>query len=119
MKVLDHDTGNLLRAVVQPHSEARGKTILELASKISRWEDTIAGARQHGIFRCFTPRSPRTKRLFCLERWTLLEVSSSAMPFIVTQMRLNCSSSRVRLKWQEFLRCPSKAWCWERRLTAT
>jgi hypothetical protein len=49
MRGLDHDTGNLLRAVVQTQSDARGKTLVELASKISCWEEAIAGARQHGI----------------------------------------------------------------------
>jgi hypothetical protein len=49
MRVLDHDTGDLLRAVVQTQSDARGKTLVELASKISCWEDAIEGARQHGI----------------------------------------------------------------------
>jgi hypothetical protein len=49
MKVLDHDTGNLLRAVVQTQSDARGKTLVELASKISCWEEAIEGARQHGV----------------------------------------------------------------------
>lgn len=49
MKVLDCDTGNLLRAVVQPHSDARGMTTAKLASKISCWENVIDSARQHGI----------------------------------------------------------------------
>ena len=49
MRGLDHDTGNLLRAVVQTQSDARGKTLVEMASKISCWEEAIAGARQHGI----------------------------------------------------------------------
>ncbi len=47
MKVLDQATGNLLRAVVQPPSAVRD--IADLASKISSWEATVEGARQHGI----------------------------------------------------------------------
>jgi len=49
MRVLDHDTGNLLLAVAQTQSDARGTTLAELASKIGCWEETIDGARQHGI----------------------------------------------------------------------
>ncbi len=49
MRVIDPDTGNLLRAVVQPPSEARGRAIVELVPKISSWEVTIDGARQHGV----------------------------------------------------------------------
>jgi hypothetical protein len=49
MKVLDRDTGDLLRAVVQPHSATSGKTIAELATKISCWDVAIEAARHHGI----------------------------------------------------------------------
>ncbi len=49
MRVLDHDTGNLLRAVIQTQSDACGETLAELASKVNCWEDAIEGARQHGI----------------------------------------------------------------------
>jgi hypothetical protein len=49
MSALDHDSDNLLRAVVQARAEDRGKTIAELAPKISLWEETIDAARQHGI----------------------------------------------------------------------
>lgn len=49
MRVLDQETGNLLLAVVQTKSDARGKNLAELASKICRWEEVIEGARQHGI----------------------------------------------------------------------
>ena len=49
MRILDHDTGNLLRAVVQTQSDARVETLAKLAAKISCWEEAIEGARQHGI----------------------------------------------------------------------
>ena len=49
MNSLDHDTGNLLRAVVRSREKARGETFAELASKIGCWEEAIEGARQHGI----------------------------------------------------------------------
>ena len=49
MRALDHESQNLLRAVVQSRAEDRGKTITELAAKIGRWEETIEAARQHGI----------------------------------------------------------------------
>lgn len=49
MKVLDHDTGNLLRAVVQPHSAAGAKTIAKLATQITSWDVAIEAARYHGI----------------------------------------------------------------------
>jgi hypothetical protein len=48
MKDLDHDTGNLLRAVVRA-SDSCEVTFAELATKMSCWEETIEGARQHGI----------------------------------------------------------------------
>lgn len=49
MKALDHDSCNLLRAVVRPPAEIRKRTIAELATKIGCWEETVEGARQHGI----------------------------------------------------------------------
>ena len=49
MKALDHDTANLLRIVVRPRAEDRGRTIAELTTRIGCWEETIKGARQHGI----------------------------------------------------------------------
>ncbi|MGA8088032.1 MAG: nucleotidyltransferase family protein [Terracidiphilus sp.] len=49
MKVLDRDTGNLLRAVVQPHSATGGKTVAKLATQISCWDVAIEAARHHGI----------------------------------------------------------------------
>jgi hypothetical protein len=48
MRVLEHHTGNLLRAVVRAQTDACG-TLKELASKIRSWEEAIEGARQHGI----------------------------------------------------------------------
>jgi hypothetical protein len=48
MRVLEHDTGNLLRAVVRAQTDACG-TLQEPASKIRNWEEAIEGARQHGI----------------------------------------------------------------------
>ena len=49
MRALDRNTVNLLRAVVWPRAERRGSAVAELAAKITRWEDTIEGARQHGV----------------------------------------------------------------------
>jgi hypothetical protein len=49
MRVLDHDTGNLLRALVQPPSAARKKALAESVSKIGCWQATLEGARQHGV----------------------------------------------------------------------
>ena len=49
MKVLDRDTANLLRAVVQPHSATGGKTVVKLATQIACWDVAIEGARHHGI----------------------------------------------------------------------
>ncbi len=46
---LDHDTGNLLRAVVRSGEKACGETFTGLASKIGCWEEAIEGARQHGV----------------------------------------------------------------------
>ena len=47
MKALDHDAAELLRAIVRPRGG--GKTVAELATKIDCWEETIEGARQHGV----------------------------------------------------------------------
>jgi Uncharacterised nucleotidyltransferase len=49
MRHLDHDSDNLLRAVVHSRAEERAEKIAELASKIDCWEETIEDARQHGI----------------------------------------------------------------------
>ncbi len=49
MRAPDHDSHNLLRAVVQLRAEGRGKTITELAAKVGCWEETIEDARLHGI----------------------------------------------------------------------
>ena len=49
MRALDCNTVNLLRAIVWPRAELRGPAVAELAAKITRWEDTIEGARQHGV----------------------------------------------------------------------
>lgn len=49
MKALDRETGRLLRAVVWPRAEKGGATIAELTAKIVCWEETIEGARQHGV----------------------------------------------------------------------
>ncbi len=49
MRALDHDSQNLLRAVVQPSGKGRGETIAELAAKICCWEETIDAAQEHGI----------------------------------------------------------------------
>lgn len=49
MRVLDNNTGNLLRAVVQAQTDNARGALNELASKIGCWEETIEGARQHGI----------------------------------------------------------------------
>jgi hypothetical protein len=49
MKALDRDTGNLLRAVVQPYSATGRKTVATLATLITCWDVVIEGARHHGI----------------------------------------------------------------------
>ena len=49
MKVFNQDTGNLLRAVVQPHSADHGTTVANLAAKINCWDEVIDAARHHGI----------------------------------------------------------------------
>ena len=58
MRVLEHDTGNLLRAVVRAQTDACG-TLQELASKIRNWEEAIEGARQHGILPMLYLRTQR------------------------------------------------------------
>jgi Uncharacterised nucleotidyltransferase len=49
MRVLDRETVNLLRAVVMLGAQSNVATIPYLLSKITCWEVTIEGARQHGI----------------------------------------------------------------------
>lgn len=49
MRAVDHDTVQLLRAVVRQSADVPDDTISEQAKKITCWEDTIEAARQHGI----------------------------------------------------------------------
>jgi hypothetical protein len=49
MRALDHDSHNLLRAVVDPRADGREEAIAKLAAKIECWEETIEAAQKHGI----------------------------------------------------------------------
>jgi hypothetical protein len=49
MRPLDHHVADLLRAVAKSHSKDSVAPITALAAKITRWEEVIDGAREHGI----------------------------------------------------------------------
>jgi len=49
MRPLDHNSGNLLRAVVRPPSAGSDETIANAIKEVTCWEDTIAWALQHGV----------------------------------------------------------------------
>lgn len=71
MKVLDSNTGNLLRAVVRARDETRDREIAAMAGQITRWEDVIEAARQHGILPRF---------------YSELAASKSAVPKIALEL---------------------------------
>lgn len=49
MRPLDHNLAELLRACARPRTDASAASIAQLARNISRWQDLIHGAAEHGI----------------------------------------------------------------------
>ena len=49
MKAPDQDSAELLRTVVRPCRHRRADLIADLVSRIHTWEETVEGARRHGI----------------------------------------------------------------------
>jgi hypothetical protein len=49
MRPLDHSVAELLQAISKPRSTISATAIAPLAAKITRWEEVIDGAREHGI----------------------------------------------------------------------
>ena len=92
MRVLEHDTGNLLRAVVRAQTDACG-TLQEPAQcqRSGTGEEAIEGARQHGILpMLFSELSAIEGAIPPDMPWNSPETNSNAMHFTASQTRRNC-----------------------------